>query len=89
MRRPSACNEIGDTSCVWNGDKLTIYEPTQYVYGLKNGIAEQLGIDADQARVINAYVGGAFGSKGSIAQARFHSSVSRGESRSGSACRIR
>ena len=45
---------------------LTIYEPSQYVYGLKNGVAEQLGIDADKVRVINAYVGGAFGSKGSM-----------------------
>ena len=58
--------ELFATSCVWNGDRLTIYEPSQYVYGLKNGVAEQLGIDADKVRVINAYVGGAFGSKGSM-----------------------
>jgi len=57
--------ELFATSCVWNGDHLTIYEPSQYVYGLKNGVAQQLGIDADKVRVINAYVGGAFGSKGS------------------------
>jgi xanthine dehydrogenase YagR molybdenum-binding subunit len=58
--------ELFATSCVWNGDRLTIYEPSQYVHGLKNGVAEQLGIDADNVRVINAYVGGAFGSKGSM-----------------------
>ncbi|MGA2287678.1 xanthine dehydrogenase family protein molybdopterin-binding subunit [Bradyrhizobium sp.] len=58
--------ELFATSCAWNGDSLTIYEPTQCVYGLKNGVAEQLGIDADKVRVINAYVGGAFGSKGSM-----------------------
>jgi xanthine dehydrogenase YagR molybdenum-binding subunit len=58
--------ELFATSCVWNGDSLTIYEPSQYVYGLKNGVAEQLGIDPDQVRVINRYVGGAFGSKGSM-----------------------
>ena len=57
--------ELFTTSCVWEGDKLTIYEPTQYLHGLKNGVAEQLGIDADNIRVINPYVGGAFGSKGS------------------------
>ena len=34
--------ELFATSCVWNGDDLTIYEPSQYVYGLKNGVAEQL-----------------------------------------------
>jgi xanthine dehydrogenase YagR molybdenum-binding subunit len=58
--------ELFATSCVWNGDSLTIYEPSQYVYGLKNGVAGQLGIDADKVRVINPYVGGGFGSKGSM-----------------------
>ena len=58
--------ELFATSCVWNGDSLTIYEPSQYVHGLKNGVAEQLGIDAERVRVVNAYVGGAFGSKGSM-----------------------
>ncbi len=58
--------ELFATSCVWNGDHLTIFEPSQYVHGLKNGVAEQLGIDPDKVRVINSYVGGAFGSKGSM-----------------------
>lgn len=58
--------ELFATSCVWNGDSLTIFEPSQYVHGLKNGVAAQLGIDADKIRVINSYVGGAFGSKGSM-----------------------
>ncbi len=58
--------ELFATSCVWQGDRLTIYEPSQYVWGLKNGIAEQLGVSPDKVRVINAYVGGAFGSKGSV-----------------------
>src|SRR3954453_14617045 len=58
--------ELFATSCVWNGDNLTIYEPSQYVHGLKNGVAAQLGIDADNVRVLNSYVGGAFGSRGSM-----------------------
>jgi xanthine dehydrogenase YagR molybdenum-binding subunit len=58
--------ELFATSCVWNGDNLTVYEPSQYVHGLKNGVAEQLGIEPDNVRVINSYVGGAFGSKGSM-----------------------
>ena len=36
------------------------------MHGLKNGEAEQLDIDTDKVRVINPYVGGAFGSKGSM-----------------------
>ena len=43
--------ELFTTTCVWNGDRLTIYEPSQYVHGLKNGVAEQLGIDPDKVRV--------------------------------------
>jgi xanthine dehydrogenase YagR molybdenum-binding subunit len=58
--------ELFATSCVWNGDHLTIYEPSQYVHGLKHGVAQQLGIEPDRVRVINPYVGGAFGSKGSM-----------------------
>lgn len=58
--------ELFSTSCVWMGGNLVIYEPSQYVYGLKNGVAEQLGIDADKVRVVNPYVGGGFGSRGSM-----------------------
>ncbi len=58
--------ELFTTSCVWNGESLTIYEPSQYVHGLKNGVADQLGLDPDKVRVVNDYVGGAFGSKGSM-----------------------
>jgi xanthine dehydrogenase YagR molybdenum-binding subunit len=62
--------ELFATSCIWNGDRLTIYEPSQYVHGLKNGVAEQLGIDADKIRVVNSYVGGAFGSARSVQRDR-------------------
>ncbi|OPY96703.1 xanthine dehydrogenase [Bradyrhizobium sacchari] len=58
--------ELFTTSCAWIGDDLVIYEPSQYVYGLKNGVAEQLGIDAGKVRVVNPYVGGGFGSRGSM-----------------------
>jgi xanthine dehydrogenase YagR molybdenum-binding subunit len=58
--------ELFATSCVWQGDQLIIYEPSQYVHGLKNGVATQLGIEPDKVRVVNSYVGGAFGSKGSM-----------------------
>jgi xanthine dehydrogenase YagR molybdenum-binding subunit len=39
--------ELFTTTCVWQGDRLTVYEPSQFVYGLKNGVAQRLGIDAD------------------------------------------
>jgi xanthine dehydrogenase YagR molybdenum-binding subunit len=56
--------ELFTTTCAWAGDRLTVYEPTQFVYGLKNGVAQRLGIDPDKVHVVSRFVGGAFGSKG-------------------------
>jgi len=58
--------ELFSTTCVWSDDRLTVYEPSQFVYGLKNGVAQRLGIEPDKVRVISSYVGGAFGSKGTM-----------------------
>ncbi len=60
--------ELFATQCSWNGPQLTIHEPSQNVYGIKNGVAAQLGIDASRIRVISPFIGGAFGSKGSLTQ---------------------
>ncbi len=56
--------ELFTTTCAWTGDLLTVYEPSQFVYGLKNGVAERLGIEPEKVRVVSPFVGGAFGSKG-------------------------
>jgi xanthine dehydrogenase YagR molybdenum-binding subunit len=58
--------ELFSTTCVWHDGKLTIYEPSQFVYGLRNGVATRLGIDREKVRVVSRYVGGAFGSKGGM-----------------------
>jgi xanthine dehydrogenase YagR molybdenum-binding subunit len=58
--------ELFATTCVWSGDELTVYEPSQFVYGLKNGLAQRLGIAPEKVRVVSHYVGGAFGSKGTM-----------------------
>src|SRR5712675_1495530 len=58
--------ELFSTTCVWLDDRLTVYEPSQFVYGLKNGVAQRLDIGPDKVRVISPYVGGAFGSKGGM-----------------------
>jgi xanthine dehydrogenase YagR molybdenum-binding subunit len=56
--------ELFTATCVWEGPKLTIYEPTQFLWGSKARIAKQLRLDPANVRVISRYVGGAFGSKG-------------------------
>ena len=56
--------ELYTTTCAWNGDQLTIWEPSQFVYGLRGNVAKQIGIEPDKVRVVSKFVGGAFGSKG-------------------------
>jgi xanthine dehydrogenase YagR molybdenum-binding subunit len=56
--------ELFTTSCAWEGRQLTIYDPSQYMWGAKASAAKRLGIEANDVRVISRYVGGAFGSKG-------------------------
>jgi xanthine dehydrogenase YagR molybdenum-binding subunit len=56
--------ELFTATCVWDGPKLTIYEPSQFMWGTKNGVAKQLNVDPEQVRAISRYIGGAFGSKG-------------------------
>jgi xanthine dehydrogenase YagR molybdenum-binding subunit len=53
------------TTAVWNGDAVTLYDATQFVYGVKRFAAKTLGIPESQVRVVSKFVGGAFGSKGS------------------------
>ncbi|HEY4073278.1 MAG TPA: xanthine dehydrogenase family protein molybdopterin-binding subunit [Herbaspirillum sp.] len=55
--------ELFSTTCIWDGPKLTVYEPSQTMHGNKNNLATQLGIDPSMIRCVCRYVGGAFGSK--------------------------
>jgi xanthine dehydrogenase YagR molybdenum-binding subunit len=58
--------ELFTTTCAWNGDDLTVYEPSQFVTGMQHGLAKELAISPDQIRVLSPFIGGAFGSKGSL-----------------------
>jgi len=58
--------ELFTTTCAWRGDELTVYEPSQFVYGLKNNLASKLGIDAARVHAVSPFVGGAFGSKSQL-----------------------
>jgi xanthine dehydrogenase YagR molybdenum-binding subunit len=60
--------ELFTTTCAWDGDKLTVWESSQNVHGFKNGLAQQLDVDPNNVRVISPYIGGAFGSRGSLTQ---------------------
>jgi xanthine dehydrogenase YagR molybdenum-binding subunit len=60
--------ELFTTTCAWTGGKLVVWESSQNVYGYQNGLAEQLGIAPSDIRIVSPYIGGAFGSRGSLTQ---------------------
>jgi isoquinoline 1-oxidoreductase len=53
----------------FDGKKLTVWASTQTPFRVKDMIAGQLGLSADQVRVIAPYLGGAFGGKSASQQA--------------------
>ncbi len=60
--------ELFTTACAWADGKLTVWESSQNMYGFQNGLAEQLGMAPSDIRVISPYIGGAFGSRGTLTQ---------------------
>jgi xanthine dehydrogenase YagR molybdenum-binding subunit len=56
--------ELFTVTCEWKDGKLTIYEPSQFMWGTKASAAKQLKIDPEHVRAVSRYIGGAFGSKG-------------------------
>jgi CO/xanthine dehydrogenase Mo-binding subunit len=68
MEFNSACQihsplEVHGTTTKWDGDKLTVWESTQGVYGVLNRLAPTLRVPKRDVQVICKYVGGAFGGK--------------------------
>ncbi len=47
----------------WDGEKLTLHGSYQMVGFNRNELADSLGIDAKNVRILSPYVGGGFGSK--------------------------
>ncbi len=56
--------ETHGTLAAWEGDRLTIYDSTQWTFGVQRRLASVFGIAPEQIRVIAPFVGGAFGGKG-------------------------
>ncbi len=44
-------------------DSVTIYEPSQWVFGSQRTYGELLGLPAEQVHIVTPYIGGAFGCK--------------------------
>ena len=52
------------TIAQWNGGKLTVHEPTQWMVGTRNYLAACFEMDPEDVHVISPFVGGGFGAKG-------------------------
>jgi len=48
----------------WDGERLTVWESTQHVFGVREGLHLALQLPYSRIRVICEYMGGGFGSKG-------------------------
>jgi len=55
--------ETHQALCEWQGDTLHVYISTQYIWGVRQSVAETLGLPEDKVRVVCEYMGGGFGSK--------------------------
>lgn len=56
--------ELPSTVANWDGNKLTLWDKTQWVQGTANAVATALSMPVGDVRVISPFVGGAFGSAG-------------------------
>jgi CO/xanthine dehydrogenase Mo-binding subunit len=55
--------ETHQSVCRWEGDTLEISISTQFIWGVRDSVSEQLGLPQDRVRVVCNYMGGGFGSK--------------------------
>jgi xanthine dehydrogenase YagR molybdenum-binding subunit len=52
------------TIAAWEGDRLTVWDATQYVMGVREALAGVVGVPPENVRVVSYFVGGGFGCKG-------------------------
>ena len=55
--------ETHQAVCEWLGDTLNVYISTQYIWGVRAAVAQELGIPGNKVRVVCEFMGGGFGSK--------------------------
>ncbi|HWJ31591.1 MAG TPA: xanthine dehydrogenase family protein molybdopterin-binding subunit, partial [Gaiellaceae bacterium] len=55
--------ETHQAVCHWEDDGITVYISTQYIWGIRDAMADQLDLPPDKVRVICHAMGGGFGSK--------------------------
>jgi CO/xanthine dehydrogenase Mo-binding subunit len=57
--------ETHQSVCRWEGDTLEIFISTQFIWGIRDSVSEQLDLPPDRVRVVCNFMGGGFGAKNS------------------------
>jgi xanthine dehydrogenase YagR molybdenum-binding subunit len=50
----------------WDGDRLTLYDSSQNIFSVRQTLAQMFAVPPENVHVMSQYIGGAFGSKGSV-----------------------
>ena len=57
--------ETHQAVCRWEDDTLEVYVSTQFIWGVRDEVANHFDLPADKVRVVCHYMGGGFGAKNS------------------------
>lgn len=60
--------ETHGSICEWSGGRLTIYDSTAHIFGVRRQLAAALKVPLDHVRVVSRFMGGGFGSKNGAAK---------------------
>jgi xanthine dehydrogenase YagR molybdenum-binding subunit len=63
--------ETHQSICRWEGDVLEVYISTQFIWGIRDEVAETLQLPPDKVRVVCEYMGGGFGAKNGAGEYTF------------------
>ena len=57
------CLDTHGTVCKWEGDELTIWSSTKFIWAILDKVCEIMGLPETKVKVIAPFIGGDFGSK--------------------------
>jgi xanthine dehydrogenase YagR molybdenum-binding subunit len=60
------CMESHGSVALWESGRLTVWDSTQHIFGIRAQVAQLLHLPLDRVRVIKQYMGGGFGSKNNV-----------------------
>ncbi len=58
--------ETHSSTASWKDDRLIVYDSSQGIFNARQKLAKVFGIPVDKVRVVSHFIGGGFGSKGSL-----------------------